>query len=436
MSSVDLPRLRRPLGLALSLLLAAALSCARAQTAPAPAIRLAVIEGMSGPFANAGASVLRNLQFAVERINQRGGVAVGPVRRRLELVSYDGKGQTDESLTMLRDVVNRRIRFVLQGNSSAVAAAIVDAINKHNEREPSNRVLFLNYSAVDPALTNEACSFWHFRFDAHAGMRMDALIGELAANPRARRVYLFNEDYSFGREFARLARAAIARQRPDVEIVGDELVLPGQVKDFMPYALKVKAADADTVVTGNWGNDLSLMVRALRDIGADTTLYTFYGNSLGAPAAIGEAGVGRVYSVAEWNPNADAATTPAPASMTIYRAFRRQLTNPAQDYFNMRHVAMLELLAGAIEAAGTTEAAAVARALEGRRLDAEPTNPYPVLMRADDHQLLGPLTVSVMTRKDGSLPYDVEASGYGFRVTRRFDTTTAQPAHGCRMKRP
>lgn len=413
-----------------ALLLSAAMTGAQAQ-APAqqpPPIRLAVIEGLSGPFANAGASVLRNLQFAADRINRRGGVDVAGRTHRLEIVPYDSKGQTEESLTLLRDAANRRIPFVLQGNSSAVAAALIDALNKHNDREPANRMLFLNYSAVDPALTNEACSFWHFRFDAHAGMRMDALIDELAGHPQVRRVYLFNQDYSFGREFARLARAAIRERRPDIEIVGDELVLPGRVKDFLPYAVKVKAAGADTVVTGNWGNDLSLMVRALRDVGADTALYTFYGNSLGAPGAIGEAGVGRVHSVAEWNPNTD-----WPAASAIHADFRGRLTDPAQDYFNMRHVAMLELLARSIEAAGSTEAAAVARALEGRRLDGVP---YAAAMRADDHQLLGPLLVSVMARKDATLRQDVEASGYGFRTVRSLDTIARPPEHRCRMKRP
>jgi branched-chain amino acid transport system substrate-binding protein len=75
----------------------------------------------------------------------------------------------------------------LQGNSSATAAALIDAINKHNEREPRKRVLFLNYSAVDPILTNEKCSFWHFRFDAHADMRMAALMEVVREDKRRSR---------------------------------------------------------------------------------------------------------------------------------------------------------------------------------------------------------------------------------------------------------
>ena len=39
----------------------------------------------------------------------------------------------------------------------------MDALEKHNARNPGKEVLFLNYAAVDPDLTNSKCSYWHFR---------------------------------------------------------------------------------------------------------------------------------------------------------------------------------------------------------------------------------------------------------------------------------
>jgi branched-chain amino acid transport system substrate-binding protein len=405
---------------------------ARAQASGEP-IRLAVIEGFSGPFANAGDSVWRNLLFAVDRVNARGGVRIGGRQRPLQLDRLDSQGQVEEAIAMLRKATDQRTPFVLQGNSSAVAAALLDAVSTHNDREPGNRVLYLNYSAVDPALTNERCSFWHFRFDAHAGMRMAALVDALAQNRRVRRVYLLNQDYSFGRQVASLARQMIGAKRPDVEIVGDELHPLGRIKDFVPYAAKIKASGADTVVTGNWGNDLTFLVRAAREVGLAADFYTFYGNGLGAPAAIGEAGVGRVRAVAEWHPNAGVED-----AERIYLDFRRRLREPREDYFNMRHVVMIDLLAAAIEAAGTTEAAAVARALEGRTHRAPP---YTATMRAADHQLLTPLYVSVMERAGaaagaGGPKYDLEGSGLGFRTELFVDLRQATRPHSCSMRRP
>jgi hypothetical protein len=145
-----------------------------------PPIRIALIEGLSGPFANAGEAVFRNLLWATERVNARGGVALPDGRRPLALVRFDSKGNTEEALTMLRAALDGRIAFVMQGNSSAAAAALIDALDKHNQREPDRRAIFLNYSAVEPSLTNENCSFWHFRFDAHADMRLHALTEAVA----------------------------------------------------------------------------------------------------------------------------------------------------------------------------------------------------------------------------------------------------------------
>jgi branched-chain amino acid transport system substrate-binding protein len=287
---------------------------------PSPPIRIAMIEGLSGPFANTGEAVHRNLLWAVERVNQRGGIqAPGTALhgRPLRLDRYDSKGQNEEALSALRSAIDDGAQFVVQGNSSANAAALLDAINKHNERDPARRVLFLNYSAVDPILTNEKCSFWHFRFDAHADMRVSALMEVLREDKALQSVYLIGQDYSFGQAVLREARRQLGVQRPDVKIVGDELHPMARVKDFLPYAAKIRASGAQAVITGNWGSDLTLLVKAAKDAGFEGKFYTFYGNALGAPAAIGEAGIGKVIAVADWLPNVQ-----TPASEAFYQSFR------------------------------------------------------------------------------------------------------------------
>ncbi len=392
-------------------------------------IRLGMIEAFSGPFANTGEAVARNLTFAIERVNARGGVRVGGERRPLALQLFDSKGQVEEALLMFRRATDANAPFVLQGNSSAVAAALLDAVDKWNARAPDRRVLYLNYSAVDPALTNERCSPWHFRFDAHVGMRMAALVEAMRADPKVKSVYLLNQDYSFGQQVAATARAMLADKAPRIAIVGDELHPPGRVRDFAPIVAKIRASGADTVVTGNWGNDLTLLVRAAREARLDVGFYTFYANGLGTPATLGEAGVGRAVAVAEWHPNA-----PPPDMERIYVDFRQRFPDPRDDYFQARTVLMVEMLVRAIEAAGSTDAAAVARRLAGMRL-AETEGLFgAVEMRAVDHQLVGPLVVSVMANKsDPGVRFDVEGSGFGFRTLTRLDAArTAQPTT-CRM---
>ncbi|WP_287066668.1 ABC transporter substrate-binding protein, partial [Ramlibacter sp.] len=241
-------------------------------------VKLALVEGLSGGNANGGEAVFRNLVWAVERVNQRGGVKTADGRRPLELIRYDSKGQIEEALSAMRSAIDDGARFILQGNSSAVAAALVEAVEKHNARDPQRRVLFLNYSAVDPVLTNEKCSFWHFRFDAHADMRMAALMSLLKEDRSVGSAYLIGQDYSFGQGVLREARRQLAAQRPDVRIVGDELHPLLRIKDFAPYAAKIKASGAQAVITGNFSSDLTLLVKAAREAGFEGKFYTFYGN--------------------------------------------------------------------------------------------------------------------------------------------------------------
>jgi branched-chain amino acid transport system substrate-binding protein len=414
--------------------LAFALPAAKSQGSGTPVepIRLAMIEGLSGPFANAGEAVFRNLLWAVERINAAGGVRLPGGARPLALMRFDSKGATEEALSLLKGALDQRVGFILQGNSSATAAALIDALEKHNLREPQRRALFLNYSAVDPALTNERCSFWHFRFDAHADMRLAALTDALRDDLGVSQLYLFGQDYSFGQQVARKAREMVAAKRPDMRIVGDELHPLGRVKDFLPYAAKIKASGAQAVLTGNWGNDLTLLVRALREVGSQARLYTFYGNALGAPSAIGEAGIGRVLAVAEWHPNLGGA-----ASDAFYAAFKQRFPEPKDDYVHVRMQVLVEMLARAIEQARSLEAAPVARALEGARLDSAWLGGlHSAQMRAADHQLQQPLVVSVMERVGSpGVQHDLEGSGFGFRTLRRLDMSAAAQSSSCQMNR-
>jgi branched-chain amino acid transport system substrate-binding protein len=421
LASVVLSRRR-----ALVLSAAAACSAVWSKSSLQP-LRIALIEGLSGPFANAGEAVFRNLLWATERINQRGGVKLPSGARPLELVRFDSEGTVEKALTMLRSALDHGIGIVAQGNSSATATALVEALDKHNQREPTRRALLLNYSALDPVLTNERCSPWHFRFDAHSDMRLAALIEVVRANALLKKVYLFGQDYGFGQHVLKQARAMLVALRPDIEIVADELHPIGRIKDFLPYAAKINASGAQAVITGNWGNDLTLLIKSAREIGLRAKFYTFYGNALGAPAAIGEAGIGGVYAVTEWHPNVGGAPSDA-----FYAAFRERFPSPRDDYVHYRMHTMIEMLAAAVERAGSAEAFAVARALEGAR---HAGLVQPASMRAADHQLHQALVVSVMDRVGApGVKYDVEGSGFGFRTVRQFESIELPTS--CRMARP
>jgi branched-chain amino acid transport system substrate-binding protein len=267
---------------------------------------------------------------------------------------------------------------------------------------------------------------------------MAALMGVVKDDAALKSVYLIGQDYSFGQAVAREARRQLAVLRPDVAVVGDELHPIGRVKDFLPYAAKIKASGAGAVITGNFGNDLSLLVKAAREVGYEGKFFTFYGNALGAPAAIGEAGVGKVLAVADWLPNVQTAGSDA-----FYKAFRTRFPKPEDDYVHMRMQLLVESLTQAIEAAGkqgavgpgaAVDAVALAAALERANVSVSGQAGH---MRAADHQFQQPLVVGVMERQGTpGVKFDVEGSGYGFRVVKSLSASAAEQPTTCRMVRP
>ncbi len=417
----------------LSFIFLATIFNATAQSKSVPAtLKIAMIESLSGPFGNTGEAVYRNLLWATERVNARAATKGGV---KFELKRYDSKGQSEEATSALRSAIDDGAHIIMQGNSSAVAAVLIDAINKHNEREPGKRVLFLNYSAIDPALTNEKCSPWHFRFDAHVDMRMKALVEVLKEDAALKSIYIIGQDYSFGHAVAKEAKRQLALQRPDVAIVGEELHPIGRIKDFLPYAAKIKATGAQAVLTGNFGNDLTLLVKAAKDVGYEGKFYTFFGNALGAPAAIGDAGVGKVVAVADWLPN-----VPTAGSEAFYQAFKARFPNPADDYVHMRMQLMMEALSQAANKAILSNqsnainiiAIQTALTLANVTLYAQTGG-----MRAADNQFQQPLVVGMMDKQGApGVKFDVEGSGYGFKVIKQISAKAAELPTTCKMAKP
>jgi len=415
-----MPRLKNVLLLALILATVAGLAT---QATPADPIKIAFVDPLSGPFAATGENGLNQFKYAADAINKSGGV----LGRQLEIVGFDNKVSPQESLIQLKKVIGDGIPFVFQGNSSGVAHAISDAVQKHNERNAGNRVLYLNYSAVDPALTNDKCHFWHFRFDAEADMKMAALTDVIAANKNIKKMYIIGQDYSFGKAVADGAVAMLGKKRPDVQIVGNELHPIGKVKDFSPYVQKIVASGADAVITGNWGADMIGLAKAANDGGLKVPFYTYYAASDGVTAAIGAAGVDRIRLVHESHPG----NPNPPKALSEYITGYRKL-HPQNDVNQPRINTALNMLTLAIKKAGTVDVDKVAAALEG--MEYTNLSGDQVIMRRQDHQLQMPIYISVHTNKN--IKHDLDASGFGLALESKVERDKATQPTTCKMQRP
>ena len=289
----------------------------------AETVKIAWIDPLSGLMGALGQNQLRSWQYAADLANQQNWSGNGT---KFEVVGFDNKVSPQESLTILKQITDQGIRYVAQGDGSSVGMALQDAIAKYNDRNPGKEIIYLNYAAVDPDMTNSKCNYWHFRLDANSDMKMEALTTYLAKDPNIKKVYLLNQNYSFGHQVARAAKEYLKRKRPDIQVVGEDLHPLAQVKDFSPYVAKIRASGADTVITGNWGSDLALLIRASKDAGLNTNFYTYYAGTTGVPTAMGASGADRVKVISYFAPNDG-----NPKTSAVLDGFKKKYND---DFFN------------------------------------------------------------------------------------------------------
>lgn len=412
--------MKRALGLSAALALAMSATSAFADN-----VKIAFIDPLSGPFAATGTNGLHQYEYAVDAmINEKGGVLGG---RNMEIVPFDNKISPKESLIQLQVAIDQGIRYIAQGNSSGVANALTEAINKHNRRNPDSRVLFLNYAAVDPALTNDKCNFWHFRFDANADIKMDALTDIIAADEGIEKVYVIGQDYSFGKAVSAAANRFLNEKRPDIEIVGDELHPIGKVKDFTPYSRKIVASGADAVITGNWGADMLGLGKSVIENGFDGPIYTYYAGGSGITAAFGESGKDRIRLISQGDIN----PIGSDEARQLYNGFKEKYPDGNIDQSRIFNV--IGMLAQAIEQAGTADdVVAVAKQLEG--MEYESMWGGTLYMRPQDHQLIQNMNIGVHT--DENIEFDYDNSGFGIYTESTIEMASMDSPTSCEMKRP
>jgi branched-chain amino acid transport system substrate-binding protein len=398
--------------------LAAALAVS-ALPAQAETVKIAFMDPLSGPFANVGQNQLKSWQFMAEYFNKK-----DPKAPQFEIVPFDNKGSPQESLNTLKAAIDQGIRYVTQGNGSGAAAAILDAAQKHNDRNPGKEVVYLNSAAVDPARTNEKCSYWHVRLDADTTMKMEALTSYMKDQPEIKKVYIIGQNYSHGQQVAKYFKEYIARKRPDIQVVGDDLHPIAQVKDFAPYVAKIKASGADSVVTGNWGTDLTLLIKAANEAGLTANFYTYYAGVSGTPTALASGTTGKVRVVAYSHNSVPGVV------QTIQNDFNKKFND---DWYTAATYNGLAMLRAAFKKANSTDPVKVAAVMGGMSFESFAGE---VEMRKSDHQLQQPLYIAEWAKADAKHPYSVENTGFNFREVKAIPAYVSSTPTSCQMKKP
>ncbi len=383
-------------------------------------VKLVRIDALTGLLGPVGITQQKTYQFLADKYSGAG----NPAGVKFEMSFIDNKLSPTESLTALKAAIDQGIRYIIQGNGSSVALALSDAVSKHNERNPGKEVIYINDSAVDPDLTNSKCSYWHFRFDADTSMKMEALSSFMVDQKDVKKVYLLNQNYSHGHQVVKFAKETLARKRPDIQIVGEDLHPLAQTRDFAPYIAKIKASGADTVITGNWGSDLSLLVKAAQEGGYTGKFFTYYAAATGTPTALGSNGAGRVYQVAVGHSNIPG---PMAKMMADFKAKYKD------DLSSVQFVHIFETLGAAMAKAKSTDPVKVAAAMAGIKVKSFNGE---IEMRKSDHQLQQPLYMSVWQKTDAKNSYSLENTGMTLASLKEYPNYVSSTPTSCQMKRP
>ena len=388
--------------------------------------KIAFIDPLSGPFAAVGETMLLHTRFAVEDLNAKNALSGG---RKFELIQLDSKLSAQESQSALQSAIDQGARAVVTGGSgSSVVAAIVQSASRWNQRNPGKEVIVFNHSSIDPELTGKHCNFWHFQTEANTAMKMKALANFARKQPDIHKVYLFNQDYAHGKQWATYGRQLVGLARPYVQFVGEQLHGVGRVKDFAPYVAQMKQAGADTLISGNWGPDMMLLLKAAGEAGMNPRILNHSAGSMpGTVLAASQAKTDRLTWVAEWHPGQEG----TPKVDALAKAFRAKT---GKEFLSPRIDLTPRLLAAAIQKAGSDEPVKVARALEDLTLD---SSVGPVRMRAQDHQLLLPQVVNTIAPVDGkSVKVGWDGVNWGFRTEAMYSGNELAQGSDCKMVRP
>jgi branched-chain amino acid transport system substrate-binding protein len=406
--------------LGLAILPALGLFSAAAAAAP---VKIAVLETLSGPQASSGQAYRTAVRYVVDRMNVAGGWNGEPV----QLVEYDNQGGPAGAADKLKAAAAAGVHIVVQGASSAIAGQITEDIRKHNLRNPGKEMVFVNVGAEALELTGEKCSFHHFRFGGNAQVRTKVLVGAMKqAGALGSKVYSINQNYSWGQDMEKaiLANAAAG----GYQVVAKTLHEAGKVQDFAPYVSKIGASGADTVLTGNWSNDLLLLMKASKAAGLKVRFGTVYLDQPGNLSNAGPLALGHYVAHAF---NAEAAGAEGERFVNDYKA----KTGHAPVFIEPQTVFGLEMVADTLKRTpaekGALNVNAFARALEQARIK---TPMGEMSMRAADHQVLLPMVVSTVAT---DAKFKVDGTDMGFKPVRRFSAEEAStPAQAsCNMKR-
>lgn len=382
-----------------------------------------MIDTLSGPAATEGRNATRSWAFLLDRL--QADASLNPLGLRFHFAAFDNAGSPQTSVNMLKAAIDQGFRWFAQGLGSGVASALSEAIGRHNRRNPGDPVVLINYAAMDPALTNERCSFWHYRVDADTSMKMRALTRFMAERGQWQRVHLVNQDYSHGQQVSAHVKRYLQELAPNTRVVGDDLHPVFGKTDFARYAQRVAESGAQALITGNWGADLRGLLLALAEQGLRLPVFTYFASLTGTPRVLAQVGEQLpVYQVATYHDRQGG---------TLGRLFTEYHQRHAEDLVMVSIYDALVMLIRAMNVVRSTQVRPVAGRMSGMLFEGFNG---PVQMHPDNHQLQKGVYITRWTRQTSGQGRSSEGTGWQFVPAAYMPADDLREPSRCVMVRP
>lgn len=336
-------------------------------------IDLGFISVFSGRIAMLGETGYQGAELAVEHVNEDGGVLDG---QELAISNKDTAANPEQAVRAARDfVLQDEVDFLIDGSSSNESFAVSQA-------SPQLETVVISTASEADSLTSEE-NIQPMVFRAARSTALDGVANAQYGETLGFTNWMsISPDYAYGRDCTDRYFEALEELQPDVQ-VGNQLWPALFEPDYTPLIQQILQRKPEAVYSCLWGGDLVAFIQQAEPFGLfeQTTFVTpAFADSL-VIDALGDKIPAGIHSASRFA----LGSPPSEANEAFDTEYREKYGEGPTNWAVQGYIGV-QLLAKAIEEAGSTEPEEVATALEGIELVETPWGD--VSLREEDHTLI------------------------------------------------
>lgn len=323
-------------------------------------IKLGCATSFTGHLSRTGKLYVDSYKFAVDKVNEAGGVKVGGKNYKLELVFYDDKSEPTESSRLVEKLIAEdKVDFLLGPYSSGVT--IPDSIVAQRYRVP-----MIEGGGASSKIFSRGNKYIFGTLPRAEDYFTSTLEFLKEQKPLAKKIAIVYADDKFDLSVGEGTKAQAPKMGFDIVLF--EKYAEG-ASDFSSILTKIKSAGAEAVlVAGHTGESINFVQQA-KELNVTPYLLSL---TVGPTEADFRKALGKdadyIYGVASWSPQMNFPGTIFKNTQTFVEEFKKKFGYDP-DYHNASAIADIAIYKDAIEYAGTLDRQKVRDAIAKTNLD-------------------------------------------------------------------